>query len=338
MTPSACDFPPLLFKPIFKEKIWGGRTLEHKLNKKIPPGKRIGESWELSAVPGDESLAQNGPFAEKPLSFIFASEKERLVGNRRFHKFPLLYKFIDTDDKLSLQVHPADQEQGGETISYGKTECWYIVDAKPGAQLIFGFQQNVGLKDVRDAVVMERLPQLCNYVSVKPGDVVFVPPKIVHALLDGLLIYEIQQTSDATFRLFDWRRPASKGIPRPLHISEALQTLDIHLHPEHIIKPVVCTEEKGVRHSVRIACRYFALEEYCTDASSQILLGPKDSFRVVTTLEGMVEISGLVCHERISKGETALIPACQGAFHLCTEGPAHFLISYVPEIASDSGP
>jgi mannose-6-phosphate isomerase len=335
MMASSCGFLPLLFKPIFKEKIWGGRALEEKLGKKIPAGKMIGESWELSAVSGDETAARTGPYAGKLLSLVFALEKDRLVGSRHFPVFPLLYKFIDSNADLSLQVHPADRKGSDGAVASGKTECWYVVDAKPDARLICGFKEGVSLQDIRDAVAMERLPQLCNYVPVKPGDVFFVPSGIVHALLDGILIYEMQQTSDATYRLYDWGRPEQAGESRPLHIREALQALDMRPYSQCRITPVSLRGEKGVRHALRVACRYFALEDYWADAAAHIALGPRDSFQVVTVLDGVLEYPGVGGRERIAKGETALVAACQGELCLSTAGPAHFLVSYVPDIASD---
>jgi mannose-6-phosphate isomerase len=333
-----CDhgFPPIFFEPIFKEKVWGGRALARKLDKKLPPGTNIGESWELSAVPGEESRALAGPHAGKTLPFIFEREKENLVGKYGFSLFPLLYKFIDSNEKLSIQVHPADRE--GTTSAppvYGKTECWFVVDALPGAQLICGLRKGATLPDVEEAVKKDLLPEICNFVSVKPGDVIFVPSGTVHALLEGVLIYEVQQTSDTTFRLYDWGRSDKNGVSRPLHVREALRALEVNYHDKHRIAPVAVKNETGVYHAVRVVCRYFALEEYRVPELSPLALGPRNSFQVVTMLTGELMYPGASGPERIAKGQTALIPACSGPLKLIFDGPAHFLMSYVPDIKRD---
>ena len=333
-----CDhgLSPLIFKPIFKEKVWGGRAIEQMLNKNIPKGLCIGESWELSAIPGDESKLRDGPYTGQSLSTIFTTEKERFVGHRDFPSFPLLYKFIDSNDKLSVQVHPGDKEATNDTPAvFGKTECWFVVEAKPGAKVICGFKAGVGLQEVKDAIATSRLPELCNYLPIKPGDVIFVPAGTVHALLDGVLIYEVQQTSDTTFRLYDWGRIDKNGDSRPLHIQESLQALDMKYHDKHTIAPVAVDREKPLYHAIRAVCRYFALEEYRGEAPSHYLLDSKNSFQVVTIIDGMLDYSGANGRERIAKGETALVPACLGSLELNADGPVHFLVSYVPDIAQD---
>ena len=333
-----CDhgLPPLNFEPIYKEKVWGGRALEKKLAKKIPHGVNIGESWELSAVPGDESTALSAPYSGKTLPFIFEREKERLVGKGRLPFFPLLYKFIDSHEKLSIQVHPKDRPaQAGTPEVFGKTECWFVVDAKPDAHIICGFQKGTSLQDVKDALKQDRLPEVCNFVPVTSGDVVFVPGGTVHALLENVLIYEVQQTSDTTFRLYDWGRIDKNGVSRPLHVREALRSIDVNGHDRHAIAPVAVANEKGVYHAVRVACRFFALEEYRLAASSALALSPKNSFQVVTMLYGELAYPGAGGEERLAKGQTALIPACLGPLPLHSEGPAHFLVSYVPDMKAD---
>jgi mannose-6-phosphate isomerase len=333
-----CDhgLPPLIFEPIYKEKVWGGRALKKKLAKKIPHGATIGESWELSAVPGDESIALSAPYSGKTLPFIFKCEKERLVGNGRFPFFPLLYKFIDSHEKLSIQVHPRDQAaQAGTPEVFGKTECWFVVDAKRDAHIICGFKKGVHLQDIKNALQKDKLPEVCNFVPVTSGDVVFVPGGIVHALLGNVLVYEVQQTSDTTFRLYDWGRIDKNGVSRPLHVQEALRSIDVNGHDRRAIAPVVAANEKGVYHAVRATCRYFALEEYRLAASRALALGPKNSFQVVTMLSGELAYPGASGDERLAKGQTALIPACLGPLPLQSEGPAHFLVSYVPDIKAD---
>ncbi len=334
--PSDHGLPPLRFDPIFKEKIWGGRSLERKLNKAIPFGHNIGESWELSAVPGDDSVSSSGLYAGKTLPFIFERERERLVGMRDFPMFPLLYKFIDSNDKLSVQVHPADSEPtAGAPAVFGKTECWFVVDARPGAQIICGLKEGVGLQEVREAVLRDRLPEQCNYISIKPGDVIYVPAGTVHALLDGVLVYEVQQSSDTTFRLYDWGRTEKNGVSRPLHVHESLGALDAAFHDRHKIPPVIIADDKGVHHAVRAVSRYFALEEYRNESALTIVLKEKNSFQVVSVLDGELTYCGWHGTERILKGQTVLIPACAAPLDLNADDATHFLVSYVPDIKTD---
>jgi mannose-6-phosphate isomerase len=333
-----CDhgLPPLTFYPIYKEKIWGGRAFERKLNKNIPFGRNIGESWELSAMPGNESRVHGGPHDGESLTSIFEREKKRLVGLRDFPFFPLLYKFIDPNENLSVQVHPGDQPAGaGKPAIFGKTECWFVVDAKPGAQLICGFREGVHVQDVKDAVEEGRVPEVCNYMPIGPGDVVLVPAGTVHALIEGVLIYEVQQTSDTTYRLYDWGRMGASGVSRPLHVREALEALDIGYHDRHKIVPVVCTSEDGIFHSVRAVCRYFALEEYRLGTSCPMVLGAKNSFQVVTVLDGELTCPGADGRTILVKGQTALLPACAAPLDISAEASAHFLVSYVPDIERD---
>jgi mannose-6-phosphate isomerase len=333
-----CDhgLSPLIFDPVFKEKVWGGRALERRLNKNIPHGLSIGESWELSAIPGNESKALIGPFARQSLATIFKSEQSRLIGDRHFRSFPLLYKFIDSNEKLSVQVHPGDQEATKDSSAiFGKTECWFVVDAKPGAEVICGFKAGVGLQDVKDAIASSRLPELCNHLPIKPGEVIFVPAGTVHALLEGVLIYEVQQTSDTTFRLYDWGRVDKNGVSRPLHVRQSLQALDMKYHDKHTIAAVAIDREKPLYHAIRAACRYFALEEYRSETPLQFALSPKNSFQVVTVLNGELKYSGVSGREKIAKGETLLVPACLGSLNLNADEPTHFLVSYVPDIAED---
>jgi Phosphomannose isomerase len=327
---------PLAFGPIFKEKVWGGQGLKQKLDKAIPDGVPIGESWEISAVSGDESIVRTGSWAGKALPEICAKETTGLVGNiPRPEVFPLLYKFIDANDKLSIQVHPDDaQARSLSPGAFGKTECWYIVDAKPGSELICGFKKGVRIPDVKTALHDNTLPSLCNYVAIKPGDVVFVPAGTVHATLADILLYEVQQSSDTTFRLYDWQRLGQDGKPRALHIDAALGVLDLTYHTRHKIGPISMETRAGIFHALRVACRYFALEEYKFQGSDELTLPSKRSFLVITVLDGPLTIAS-PGPTVIAKGESVLIPASMGNL-LCTGKPGtHFLVSWVPDLFTE---
>jgi mannose-6-phosphate isomerase len=328
---------PLVFFPIFKEKVWGGQGLRQRLDKAIPADTPIGESWEISAVPGDESIARGGPYPGKTLPEICAREAEELLGAVFGPaSFPLLYKFIDANDRLSVQVHPDDERARSQSPgAFGKTECWYIVDAKPGTEVLCGFKQGVRLSDVKNAVLDNSLPSLCNYLSIKPGDVVFVPAGTVHATLAGTLLYEVQQTSDTTFRLYDWGRTGADGKPRALHVDAALGALDLTYHTRHIIRPAPLAAPRSVYHALRVACRYFALEEYKFLGPGECTVPAKRSFRVITVLSGSLTLSSGPVQDVFAKGESALIPASIGDLPCSGEPGTHFLVSYVPDLPAE---
>lgn len=325
---------PLVFDPIFKEKVWGGHALKQRLDKAAPAGVLIGESWEISAVPGDESIVSMGPMAGKTLPEICAKEAAKLLGNiPRPEIFPLLNKFIDANGRLSIQVHPDDaQARSMSAGMFGKTECWYIVDAKPGAELICGFKKGVQFSDVTTALYDNTLPSLCNFTAVKPGDVVFVPAGTVHAPLGNVLIYEVQQSSDTTFRLYDWGRLGKDGNPRALHIDAALSVLDLTYHSRHVIEPLPLPGPLSAYHALRVACRNFALEEYKFPGTCELMLPAKQSFQVITVLSGSLTLAHTAI---IDKGESVLVPAAMGAVQCAGRLNTHLLVSYVPDLLAE---
>ena len=330
-------FAPLSFEPIFKEKIWGGRSLKTKLNKNIPEQRSIGESWEISAVPGSESKVGRGPQVPKTLIEILQSEGLGLVGsNSSAGAFPLLYKFIDARRDLSIQVHPDDRQarglgQGGN----GKTECWYIIEAMPGAEVICGFKRGINLTHVKEALIENQLPSVCEFVPVSSGDVIFVPAGTVHATLANTLLYEVQQTSDLIYRLYDWKRIDATGHSRPLHIDQALGILDVNVSSERKIEPVRL-EETDCYHAVRMACRYFVMEEYRCDIAASWELPLRNSFQALSIIQGNLRILTENTEDySYGIGESVLIPA--GLRHARLSAPAGTLIlaSYVPDLLND---
>jgi mannose-6-phosphate isomerase len=334
--PVQLELPPLTFEPIYKEKIWGGQSLKAKLNKNIPSNIPIGESWEISGVAGNESRVANGPFANQTLCALMELDQDGLVGKSHHGiLFPLLYKFLDARQDLSIQSHPNDkQAQSLGLGSEGKTECWYIIDAQPDTKVICGFLEGVELKDVKAALDANRLVSVCNFVPVSAGDVIFVPAGTVHAMLANTVLYEVQQTSDVTFRLYDWDRLDKSGKPRQLHIEQALATLDMTNHQRHRIAPVVISDAE-VFHSIRIACRYFAMEEYWCEQSAQWDLQAKGSFQTITVLSGSFSVSVKSGEYHYVKGETALFPASGGAMRISAAAGTRMLTSYAPDLVSD---
>jgi mannose-6-phosphate isomerase len=332
--PAALLETPLQFEPIFKEKIWGGSALSAVLGKRVPPGAVVGESWELSGVAGNESVSISNPCRGKTLPQIVAADPEAIVGALpRYRGFPLLFKFIDAHAKLSVQVHPDDAQ--AKALGYGefgKSECWYIIDAQPGAQVVCGFAHGVSRDDVHSAAASKNILPLLNYIPVSPGDVIFVPGRTVHAVLGGVLFYEVQETADTTFRLFDWDRLDKDGKPRALHIRESLEILDTTWHDFHKIPPVVAERTDMFTRSFLVASRHFALEEYRFRSAAEIPLPVKRSFKVITICEGPVRLLHNGSVSTLAKGETVLVPARLSGLHAAADAGAQFLLSSVPDL------
>jgi mannose-6-phosphate isomerase len=232
---------PLTFAPIFKERVWGGRKLQTLFGKKLPAKTVIGESWEVSDRPGDVSVVSNGPLAGKDLHWLVTNHRAELFGpaDQHYDRFPLLIKILDAQEKLSLQVHPPAHrasEFGGEP----KTEMWYIAAAEEDAELFVGLKHGVTQQQFEDELRRGTVEKCFHRVPVRAGDAMFLPSGRVHAIGSGLVIFEIQQNSDSTYRVFDWNRLGLDGQPRPLHISESLVSIDFNDFEPSLIraKPV----------------------------------------------------------------------------------------------------
>jgi len=327
----------LQFEPILKEKIWGGNALRSVLNKNVPLGKLIGESWELSGVAGSESVATSRLIRGRTLNSILERDPRDIVGSiPQYRGFPLLYKYLDVHKRLSIQVHPDDAQAKSLGLGdFGKSECWYIVNAAPDSHVACGFKTGVRRDDVESAAGSEALISLLNLVPVFPGDVIFVPGGTVHAVLGGVLLYEVQETADITFRLYDWNRPDTDGRLRPLHIRESLAVLDTTWHDNHKIPAVTLNESDSYAHVFRVASRHFALEEYQFLREANIPLPAKKSFRVVTVCKGDVTLSSGSMVLAVHKGETVLVPACLPGLRVVAEAGAAFLLSSVPDLISE---
>lgn len=216
---------PLTFEPIFKERIWGGRKLEQLYHKALPPNVPIGESWEVTDRPEGESVISNGPFKGKTLHWLVENHSEELFGKKISGNFPLLIKILDAQEKLSLQVHPPARLApllGGEP----KTEMWYIAHANPGAELYVGLKRGVTRADFETKIKDGTVADCFHRVPVKTGDAMFLPSGRVHAIGAGLVIFEVQQNSDTTYRVFDWNRVDKTGKARDLHVKESLASID----------------------------------------------------------------------------------------------------------------
>jgi mannose-6-phosphate isomerase len=300
---------PLKFKPIIKDKIWGGTRLKNILNKKCKTDN-AGESWEISGYPGDISRVKNGFLTGNSLEELIEVYMGDLVGDSVFEKFgtlfPLLIKFIDANDVLSIQVHPDDKLAIKQFGSFGKTEMWYVIEAEKGAEIIVGFNQpvtrEVYLRHLKDKTLMD----LLNIENTFAGDVFFLPAGRIHAIGQGILLAEIQQTSDATLRIYDFDRLDDQGKPRELHTEKALEAIDFRLFPQYKT-PYGKDPNKS---NTLVSCRYFTTNHLHLNKRVEKDYHEIDSFVIYMCMEGQVTIQySKEEKEILKKGETALLPA-----------------------------
>lgn len=325
---------PLKFRPIYKERIWGGRKIETAFGKELPKGKLIGESWELSGVEGDVSVVSNGKLKGNSLQELIEIYMGDLVGDKLFEKygeeFPLLIKLIDADDVLSIQVHPDDKLAAERHHSFGKTEMWYVMDHEKDAELYVGFNQPVDKAKYLEYLNGGRLAELLTAYKVENGDSFFIPAGTIHAIGKGLLIAEIQQTSDITYRVFDWNRVDPKtGEGRELHTELAVDAIDYTAKNEY---KTVAIPKKNDAVTIE-KCPYFQTNTVLVDGQAERDYASLDSFVIYICLDGKMEMeyigeSGEKASETIAKGETVLIPAELNEIVL--KGKGSLLEVYVP--------
>jgi mannose-6-phosphate isomerase len=301
---------PFKFKPIYKEVIWGNQRLKTELNKDIPTDKKIGESWEVSAVDDKYSVVTNGFLAGNSLPELIEVYMGDLLGEKIFnnhgHQFPLLFKFIDANDVLSIQVHPDDELANARHNDKGKTEMWYVIAAEEGAELISGFNQEMDKDTYLKHLNNNTLPEILNHEKVESGDVFFLPAGRVHAIGAGILLAEIQQTSDITYRIFDWNRVDKDGKPRELHTEQALDAIDFKKYGDYRTHYEL-TKNKA---SNLVKCNYFTTNLFELDKPQQRDLIELDSFVVYMCMDGKVEITyDEEDTVTLEKGETLLVPA-----------------------------
>jgi len=320
---------PLQFAPILKERIWGGTRLKTVLRKNAQT-QHCGESWELSGVQGDISVVANGFLQGNNLQELIEIYMGDLVGERIYERFgvefPVLIKFIDAQDDLSIQVHPDDRLANERHGAFGKTEMWYVMEAGRDSSLIVGFNQTMNREKYLQAFNGERLKDIMNFEKVSAGDVFFIPAGRVHAIGKDILLAEIQQTSDVTYRIYDWGRVDNSGKPREMHTELALDAIDYRLHDTyktHYQKSLQGTAEL-------VKCPYFTTNLISVEHPLEKNYQSLDSFVIYICTSGACSIRwGTAESLNIRKGDTTLIPAVLDEIQIIPDEPTELLEVFI---------
>ncbi|MBA4148703.1 MAG: class I mannose-6-phosphate isomerase [Verrucomicrobia bacterium] len=304
---------PLTFRPIFKERIWGGRNLERLYGKALPKDVPIGESWEISDRPDDENIISNGPLAGKSLHWLMEHHRPALLGSAQANssgRFPLLIKILDAQEKLSLQVHPPAAkvaELGGEP----KTEMWFIADATPAADLFVGLKRGTTRTEFEQKIGDGSVAECFHHILVKPGDAIFLPSGRVHAIGAGNVIFEIQQNSDTTYRVFDWNRVDARGKPRELHVEKSLDSIDFNDFEPPLISNVF-HHEGSLRVRELVTDPLFKVEQ-CEADTPQQYLKSAGAMQIFGVLKGSLQIENPTQNVSLRAGNFCLVPASENA-------------------------
>lgn len=314
---------PIKFSPIFKTIVWGGEQIAPFKGVRTEQD-HIGESWELSGVKGDESIVSEGEYAGRSISDLAGEFKEELLGKSVYERtgteFPLLIKFIDARSDLSIQVHPDDRLAAQRHHSKGKTEMWYVIGASEGAHLLSGLNRELTPGQYGEMVADGSITDaLCRY-EVSEGDVFYLPAGRIHAICGGCFIAEIQQTSDITYRIYDYGRTGLDGKPRELHTELAKDAIDFRVYDDYRTR---CTRLKN-RENTLVACDYFTTSLYeLTEPVSRDMSGT-DSFVIAICTKGRGTVNG----SALRQGETILIPACAGKLEMIPDGAMTLLTTH----------
>ncbi len=328
---------PIRLEASLHETIWGGRRLERDGWKQLPPGDiLIGESWETEI----STIAQNKPYAGRTLGSLVEEFGPSLLGEQVMAlfgpRFPLLAKFLDANDKLSVQVHPDDAYASlHEHGKLGKTEFWYILDVAPGASIVHGFKASTSRREVQKAIEDVTLENLLHQVSVSAGDIIFIPAGTVHAIGRGVLLYELQEYSDLTYRMYDYGRLTAAGTPRELHIERSLDVVHYGFSPHIKMQPLVLPGGEGLQDRCLAACRYFVTRELVFQqtgiSNGYVKCRTEGSCIILSSLGAEVTIrygDAFEYGEKLMRGQTMVLPATLGNY--CIEGNGVLLFSYVP--------
>lgn len=300
---------PLVFQPLIKQIRWGGRRLGTVLQKPIGDAADYAESWEVADQPDGRSIVASGTYAGRSLHELMKLHPAELMGRHAsLTQFPLLIKFLDANDWLSLQVHPNDQQ----AVRYnpdenGKTEAWVILDAQPDSQICAGLKQGVTREQFAHHLADGTIEETLHLIPVKAGDCVFVPAQTVHALGPGILLAEVQQQSNLTFRLYDWGRVGSDGKPREVHVEQSLDCTDFTRGP---VNPVTPDQTQSGDHTVEslVECDYFCIHRHT--ATNPFCISVDDRFRILMLLQGSATVKTRFGAAELKRGSTVLLPAC----------------------------
>ncbi|ACL70898.1 type I phosphomannose isomerase catalytic subunit [Halothermothrix orenii] len=324
---------PLKFKPVYKSKIWGGRKLKDVFNRDLPD-QNIGESWEVAAHPNGTSIVANGSLKGQSLPDIINTYGDKITGEKLVdicqERFPLLIKLLDAEKKLSVQVHPDNDYAHRVENDSGKTEMWYIIDARPGARLVYGLKPGTTKEQLAKAIKRGEIEKYLNRVPVKKGDVFFMPSGTIHAIEEGILLAEIQQNSDTTYRVYDWDRVGQDGNPRPLHIEKALDVINFKTDSSLVNYKPLSVNTDQYRRDFLAACPYFVTEYIEVKDEIDFII---NKFIVLMCLKGTGEIHYNNRKTRIAAGETLLIPAALEKIKI--RGNVNFIKTFIPSSKSN---
>jgi len=321
---------PMEFKPIFREKIWGGQRIKNKLGFNIGKLSNCGELWSLSGYPEEQSVVANGFLAGNELNEVLEIYMDDLVGGNIYDQFgnifPILVKILDAEDWLSIQVHPDDELAQKRGLGGGKTEMWYILDAAEDSQLIAGFSQKVNEYTYKRKIEEKKLPEIMNFEKVEKGDVFFMPSGRVHALGPGVLLAEIQQTSDTTYRIYDWDRKDTQGNSRELHLEDAMEAIDFELYDTYKTPFTHTTNDT----SEIINSEFFTTNLLHLNKGMEKNYEELDSFVILLAIEGFFRYSDPDGHSgEIKTGQSLLLPATQKNIGIHPVGECKILEIYI---------
>jgi mannose-6-phosphate isomerase len=321
---------PLKFTPLFQDRVWGGQKIRTHMGLDFTPLPKCAEAWVLSGVEGSETVVENGFLAGNELNELVEVYMDDLVGEKVFEKhgetFPLLIKFIDARQWLSVQVHPDDELARHRGMPCGKTEMWYVLDADPGSQIISGFNKRINQKVYLEHLEKKTLPEILNYVNVESGDIVYMPAGRVHSLGPGILLAEIQQTSDATYRIYDWDRLDDSGNPREMHLEQALEAINYEV-PEEAKNNI----KSSVNETVNLLeCPYFTTNLIELAQPLRKDYEELDSFVVYICLKGGMALRPDIGEGiYLKQGDVVLIPAIVNLTEVFPEGTVKFLEVFI---------
>ncbi|PID88271.1 MAG: mannose-6-phosphate isomerase [Bacteroidia bacterium] len=302
---------PLQFHPIIKEKIWGGKKLQTILHKENA-SEQSGESWEISGLVDNASIVSNGSLRGKNLLELIEDFGSDLLGNkvleRHEKEFPLLIKFIDAADDLSVQVHPDDSIAAQYHGGFGKNEMWYIIEADPGAEIIVGVNEEMTPEEYKEQVAKKKIADSLRHIPVKPGDCIYIPTGTIHAIMKGVLLAEVQQSSDITYRIYDWNRKGLDGKYRTLHTEEAARVVNLSAQQPSLVPYKALYNQKVLL----VDSPYFQTKLCLINQKFSSFYKKNESFKIIINLEGEIHIQTPEKNSSLllAPGQTALIPAC----------------------------